>query len=220
MRKLIFILSITLISIFSNNAFSDKIGQFDFYTRSNTQFNSVCNNRILSSSTVFCGAFGASHKNSSYVMSTGAINSENIDTMVCTDATSRRVPGYIENGRCNVEWRGGEHHNDNFYLLVNNSNYRWEQLAGPVGGTLAKEYVLANGVSTGVEDEGDPVIFCRITYANDLINSPFDIEYQVLGKYIASRNGCFFGYYGANYVSTEIYFNSKFKLDVLIDKRQ
>lgn len=44
---------------------------------------------------------------------------------VCTDSTSRRVPGKLIDGFCYVPWSGKEYRNTDYYVLLTESWYTW-----------------------------------------------------------------------------------------------
>ncbi|GAB3038911.1 DM9 repeat-containing protein [Bowmanella dokdonensis] len=107
---------------------------------------------------------------------------------ICTDTHSRRVPGKIVDGSCFVEWDGKEYKNDEFFILRSSSGYRWTSV-----NQENKNFILNAGVTPGTTDEGNYVYHCRIWDPQNNI--------YTAGKYIPSRNGCYFALYGANFRS-------------------
>ena len=115
---------------------------------------------------------------------------------ICVDNTTRMVPGKNTISTCDVEWKGTENANQSFSVLVN-ENYQWVQLT-----SSNKAYVIDRGVSPGVVDEGGYVYHCRITLSDGTITA---------GKYIPSRDGCYYGLWGAHYRTL-----AQAKLEILI----
>lgn len=100
---------------------------------------------------------------------------------VCTDTHSRRVPGKLIDGTCYVEWKGKEYGNESFYVL-RDEGYTWMELTAS-----NKALIMARGVTNpdGELDEGNHTYHCQIQiYGTTTIT---------LGKYIPSRDVCFFG---------------------------
>lgn len=115
---------------------------------------------------------------------------------LCVDATPRRVPGKVTGTTCNVEWKGKEHKNSVFGVLIN-EGYSWQTLT-----TSNKDFIMHYGVTPGVIDEGNYVYHCKITVLGNV----------TAGKYIPSRNGCYFGLSGGRFYGI----NSEATLEILV----
>ncbi|WP_215396868.1 DM9 repeat-containing protein [Rheinheimera oceanensis] len=117
-----------------------------------------------------------------YVHFGGMESGRQMDMFYCTDMSERRVPGKLIEGVCYVEWKGKEHANRSFYVLKGN-NYEAVRLTA-----ANKNFILQNGVTPGTIDEGNYVYHCSILI-NDNLN-------RTLGKYIPSRDGCYYSWHG------------------------
>ncbi|WJG09513.1 DM9 repeat-containing protein [Aliiglaciecola sp. LCG003] len=110
---------------------------------------------------------------------------------LCTDTTDRKVPGKIIDRRCWVEWKGDRYGNADFYVLKQD-NYSWlpitNQNAAQDNSTIA-----AYGVTNGGWDEDNYVFHCKI------ITQSGNTTIETHGKYLPSREGCYYDYYGGKY---------------------
>lgn len=148
---------------------------------------------ILTSSLLSIGAqaayFGTYERGSPtwfsgrYVSYEGQLSGARSTHFLCTDTNQNRVPGRITGTTCDVEWKGKEYKNSDYFMLVNN-RFNWVTLTAQ-----NKSWVMDKGVSPGVIDEGNYTYHCKITF---FLNGN-----SAAGKYIPSRDGCYYGWYGA-----------------------
>ena len=102
-------------------------------------------------------------------------------TSFCTDKTNRRVPGVVENGYCNVEWKGKAYRNSNFYVLLtppDGVEYRQTPLTNE-----NIEMAINRGITNGGFDEGYYTSHCIISFSGG---------YSTYGKFIPNRRGCYY----------------------------
>ena len=113
----------------------------------------------------------------------------NDSVFICTDKTSRYVPGKLiinssGNETCYTPWKGKEYANSDFNVLVS-GNYRW------VGFSQSnKNMILDKGITGGGYDAGQLVYHCK------------NLE-GVVGKYVPGyKDICLFGWDGREKSST------------------
>ncbi|MCG7547865.1 DM9 repeat-containing protein [Pseudoalteromonas sp. Of7M-16] len=114
-------------------------------------------------------------------------NVNNKEMGLCTDTTERRVLGKLVGKKCYVEWKGREYSNSEFFLLREGQGY-FKRLI-----PHNKSDIMKKGITPCLYDEGNPVYHCRIQSQADRID--------LLGKYIPSRNGCYYGIWGTHFRS-------------------
>lgn len=164
------ILSISL--LFSAMCSAEVFGDYDRWSR----YDFIDNGKLPSSQAMIVSAVERGTPKLSYL---------------CTDTSSRKVAGKIIDRQCWVEWRGQRYANDNFYVL-NKGNYEWLPITNKSPNSVNAR-ILADGVTNGGTDEGNFVFHCKI------ISQTGDLYFETHGKYIPSRNGCYYEYFGARF---------------------
>ncbi|GAB5382391.1 MAG: hypothetical protein Alis3KO_38500 [Aliiglaciecola sp.] len=120
------------------------------------------------------------------------------NSYLCTDTTNRRVPGKVIDKKCWVEWNGNRYGNSTFYVLKNDDYqsgiYNWLPITNQ-NVSYVNSQVNTWGITNGGFDEGNYVFHCRVD-----VTKPGE-RFVVHGKYLPSRQGCYYEYNGAQFAS-------------------